>query len=310
MSYEPIEAIPAVAPAPSLTTAARPLPDGVNWRTGVSFRDNGARTHGAWPYAPGAAHDDKVTHDPLDPDFGIASFVPVMLYVPLQCDETTARSEEELLAELRGEIEATSAFSLARTMAGSVGAEWSNDPACGIEQNPTLSQPYPGHAFGEAGTSTGNDVLTGSAGDHPVAVLGALLEAYTALTRKGGATVHVEVRLLPHLLSLGAVTQQGDVYRGPLGSVVVPHFELVGPAADDAGAPTAPTAGNSWMYATGPVQYAMDPARILPEGERWRRTLGAGRTNIWQVVAERLAIVRWNPSVVIAAEALEPVAGV
>lgn len=310
MSYEPIEAIPAVAPTPSLTTSARPLPDGVRWQSGLSFRDNGARTHGAWPYAPGAAHADKATFEPIGPQ--VASFVPVMLYVPLECDEVTARAEDEMLAELRAEIDATSAFSLARAMAGSVGEEWALDPACGLAQNPTLSQPYPGHAFGEADpdSSTGNVILTGDAGDHPVAALGELLEAYSALTRKGGATVHVEVRLLPHLLSLGAVNQQGAMYVGPLGSIVVPHFELPGPAADDAGAPTAPAAGNSWMYATGPVQFAMDAPRVLPEGERWRRMFGAGRTNLWQVLVERLAIVRWNPSVVVAVEALEPVAGV
>lgn len=304
--FEPIDAIDAVAPSPSLTTSARPLPDGVNWRTGVSFRDNGARTRGGWPLFPGNAHDDKLTHDPIGPQ--LASFVPVMLYVPLECDETTARAEAEMVRELTDEIEATTPFSLARALAGSVGAEWELDPACGVAQNPTLSQPYPGHAFGEE--STGNDVV-GVAGTHPIGALGELLAGYSRITGKGGATVHVEVRLIPHLLSSGAINQQGDVYRGPLGSVIVPHAELVGPAADDAGVPDAPAAGNSWMYATGPVQYALAPAQVLPEdgGDRWRRFLGAGRTNVWQVIAERLAIFRFNPSVVVATEALAPVAG-
>lgn len=301
MTYEPLEAIPAVAPQPSLTTSARQLPDGVRWQSGISFRDNGARTHGAWPFAPGAGHDDKVTFAPIGPQ--IASFLPVMLYVPLECDETTARSEDELLGELRDEVEATSAMNLARALAGGVGSEWEVDPACGLAQNPTLSQPYPGHAFGEE--STGNQVV-GTAGDHPVAAFGELLAAYTALTRKGGATVHVEARLLPHLLAIGAINQQGAMYVGPLGSVVIPHYEMVGPAADDAGVPDAAGAGNSWMYATGPVQWAMGEVNVLPEGDRWRRMFGAGRTNLWQVVAERLAIFRFNPSVVLATEAEAP----
>lgn len=303
MTYEPIEAIPAVAPSPSLTTSARPLPDGVNWRSGISFRDNGARTLGAWPFAAGAAHADKVTFEPVGPQ--IAEFIPTMLYVPMECDSVTARTEEELLAELRDEIEATSALRLARQLAGGVGAEWEPDPACGLAANPTLSQPYPGHTFGEE--STLNDVV-GTAGDHPLAGFGALLSAYTLATMKGGATVHVDMRILPHLLNGGAVNQQGAMYVGPGGSIVIPHSELVGPAADDAGTPDAPAVGNAWMYATGPVQWAMGDTQV-PEGPSWRRTLGAGRTNIWQVVLERLAIFRFNPSVVFATEVVAPTEG-
>lgn len=309
MTYQPIEAIPSTAPQPNLLTSTRRVPG--EWKSGVSFRDTGIRTRGAWPYAAGAGHDDKVLFEAVGPQ--LPAFLPVMLYVPLECDSVTARAEAELLAELADEIEAVSAMQLARIMAGSVSAgptlaEWAVDPACGLAQNPTLSQPYPGHTFAEAGddTSTQN-VVVGTAGDHPVAAFSTLLAEYTARTLKGGATIHVPVRLLPHLTGNGVVRRQGDVYVGDMDSVVIPHAELVGPAAGDDGVPDPAGAGNAWMYATGPVEASVGDARVLPEaGQRWRHM---GRLNQWSVVVERLAIYRFNPSVVLAAEAAAPTAG-
>lgn len=309
MSFEPIDPIPAVAPSPSLTTSARPLPAGVNWRSGITFRDNGSRTRGIWPYQAGTSHADKKTHEPTAPS--IVEFRPVMLYVPLDCDYVTAGqigTEDSWLAEAAAELDTSSAYQLARTLAGGVATdEWANDPDCDAGINPTLSQPYPGQAFAAgAPDASDNNAVVGTAGDHPIAQLGALLEAYTQATMKGGATVHVEVTLLPRLLAMGVVKLVGDVYVGPGGSVVVPHSVLLGPATDAAGAPDAPAAGNSWMYVTGPVQYALGEARSLPE-ERAQRFYAFGRQNRWSVIVERQAIVRFNPSVVFAAEADIPV---
>lgn len=312
MSLQPIDPIPAVAPRPSLTTTARPLPDDVNWRTGIEFRDNGARTRGIWPYQAGTEHADKSSFEPTAP--ALAAFRPVMLYVPLDCDYVTVGqlgTEDSWLAEARDELDATSAYQLARTLAGGVAAdEWANDPDCDAGINPTLSQPYPGQVFtaNYPDGSTANAVV-GTAGDHPIAGLGDLLDAYTDTTRKGGATVHVDMRILPHLLAMGIVKLQGDIYVGPGGSVVIPHAELVGPATDAAGVPDAPAAGNRWMYITGPVEYALGEARVLPE-ERAQRFYGYGRTNRWSVIAERQGIVRFNPSVVFAAEVVAPDEGV
>lgn len=307
MTYQPTDPIPTVAPRPSLLTSARPLPAGLNWRSGIQFRDTGLHVHGAWPYQAGADHDDKESGT----SSGLAAFRPVLLYVPLDCDFVTLGTEDNWTAEAEEALEAGSAFKLARTLAGGVATdEWANDPDCDAGINPTLSQPYPGEAFGSApaGVTDANAVV-GTAGIHPLAALGELLAAYSDATHVGGATVHVEVRVLPHLLATGAVNAQGDIYVGPLNSIVVPHVELVGPATDAAGAPDAPAAANSWMYASGPVEYALGAARLLPE-ERSQRFYGAGRTNQWSVIAERQAIVRFNPSTVFAAEALAPTTGV
>lgn len=308
MTYQPIEPIPAVAPRPSLTTSARPLPDGTNWMSGIHFRDTGLLSRGIWPYQAGPDHDDKGPFEPQAPP--IAAFRPVLLYVPLDCDFVTLGDEDSWLATARDELSTSSAFQLARTLAGGVdGDEWFSDPNCDAGINPTLSQPYPGEAFGAAppGGSAANDVV-GSAGDHPIAGVGELLAAYTAATMKGGASLHVEVRLLPHLLAMGHVNQRGDIYVGPMESVVIPHSELLGPATNADGDPDAPAAGNSWMYVTGPVEYALGEARVLPE-ERAQRFVGFGRTNQWSVIAERQGIVRFNPSVVFAAEVDAPTAG-
>lgn len=305
---EPVEPIPAVAPRPSLLTTARPLPEGTRWQTGIAFRDSGAYTAGVWPYAPGASHADKSDYDPPGPQ--LVEVRPVTLYVPLSCDEVTMLREDELSAEARDELEAQTALRLARTLAGGVsGDEWANDPACNAGINPTLSQPYGGVTFAEVSEdgSTENDIV-GAAGNHPVAGLGILIGAYTAATFKGGATVHVESSLIATMLAHGAIRQQGDIYVGPENSVIVPHAVLVGPASDDAGLPTANTAGNSWMYATGPVEYALGEPRVLPETRR-ERFFGARRTNQWSVLAERMAIVRFNPSVVKATQVLIPTTG-
>lgn len=306
MSYQPIEPIPVVAPRPNLLTSTRRLPDGTNWTSGIEFRDAGLHVHGAWPYAAGSSHADK---DP-GTSSGLAAFRPVLLYVPLDCDFVTLGDEDSWSAEARDALEAGTALKLARTLAGGVdGDEWFNDPACDAGINPTLSQPYPGFAFGSAPAGvTEVDAIVGTAGDHPLAALGSLLAAYTLQVGVGGITVHVEARLLPHLLANGAVNPQGDTYVGPLGSIIVPHGELVGPATNADGDPDAPAAGNSWMYATGPVETEAGPAQLLPE-ERAQRFYGAGRTNQWSVIAERQAIVRFNPSTVFAAEALAPTAG-
>lgn len=312
MTLQPIDPIPAVAPRPSLTTTARPLPDGTNWRTGITFRDNGARTRGIWPYQAGTEHDDKSAFEPTAPS--LASFRPVMLYVPLDCDYVTAGqlgTEDSWLDEAQAELEATSAYQLARTLAGGVADdEWFNDPDCDAGINPTLSQPYPGQAFtADYPNGSTDNAIVGTAGDHPVAGVGALLDAYTDTTRKGGASVHVDMRILPHLVATGVAKLQGDIYVGPGGSVFIPHAELVGPATDAAGTPDAPAAGNRWMYVTGPVEFALGEARTLPE-ERAQRFYGLGRTNRWSVIAERLGIVRFNPSVVFATEVDAPTAGV
>lgn len=308
MSYEPVAPIPVVAPRPSLTTSARELPAGTNWRTGIAFRDTGQHVHGMWPYAAGSSHADK-TSDELG--LGIVEVRPVTLYVPLDCDFVTLGDEDTWSAEARDALEAGSAFRLARQLAGGVdGDEWFNDPDCDAGINPTLSQPYPGEAFGDAPAGVTNaNAVVGTAGWHPAAAFGALLDAYSDATQVGGATIHVEARVLPHLLGNGVVVPKGDLYVGPLNSIVIPHVELVGPATNADGDPDAPAAGNTWMYATGPVEYALGPVQLLPE-DRAQRFYGAHRTNRWSVIAERQGITRFNPSVVFAAEALAPTAGV
>lgn len=303
---QPIDPIPSVAPRPSLLTSARPLPADINWKTGIAFRDSGVNNGGVWPFAPGGAHADKKSYTPVAKQ--IAEFRPVWLYTPLACDEVIVQREGALTDEVRAEMDAQTALRLARTLAGGISTdEWANDPACNAGINPTLSQPYPGIAFG-TGTaptaSTENDVV-GAAGNHPVSALGILIGEYTAATFKGGATIHVESALIATMLSHGAVRLVGDVYYGPENSVIIPHAFLPGPASNAGGTPTANTAGNSWMYATGPVEYAMGEVQVMPESRR-ERFFGLQRTNQWSVLAERFAIVRFNPSVVKATQALIP----
>ena len=59
----------------------------------------------------------------------------------------------------------------------------------------------------------------------------------------------------------------------------------------------------SWIYITGPVEYAVSDVIVLPESERERM---AFRQNTYEVWGERDAIVRFDPHCVFAVMVINP----
>ena len=285
MASAPVEGIRAIEAKPSLLTSARKTPFGYDvWRSGITFRDTALLIGGRWPYSPGSSHDDKA--DAVPPQ--LAEFIPFTVYLPVTCDELTYSREDDLTAEAIVNAEANTAWEVGREL-------WTgatvNDA---VADNPSLQLPFPSSVF------TGSHILSGPV--NPVNGLGLLVQAYEDGTHKGGVMIHVPAVLIPYLLDHFAITQQGSVYIGPSGSVVVPGpgypagSGAYGPKTSAAPNGTTATAGQVWMYATGPVEYDLTPIRILPEEERNR--WAERRTNLWQVWAERQAIVRFDPSAV------------
>jgi hypothetical protein len=147
----------------------------------------------------------------------------------------------------------------------------------------------------------------------------ALLVHYEQATGgSGGAMIHMPVGLVPQ--AIGGVPggarvawPEGNVYRGAMGSVIVP-----GPGYPEGFSPTGPRGhgplvsgvnyagnemGTSWMYVTGPVEYAMSPVRMFPEAVNERIQY---RQNLYAVFAERDAIVRFDTDCVFAVQVWNP----
>lgn len=285
--YQPVDGIAALEPKPSLLTSARRLPFGYDvWRTGITFRDTSLAVGSRWPYSPAAGRPDKV--DAVAP--GIPVFVPFTIYLPSECDDSAYTRDDELADEARRNADAVTAWNVAREL-------WTGETVNDVvADNPSLQGPFPGatdefaaaHMFATA--------------ENPVTALGQLIQAYQDGTQKGGVTIHAPVVVVPYLLAEKVITRQGDVYVGPSGSIIVPGPGYpagagdFGPrtAAEPTGTPAS--ADQVWMYATGPVEYDLTDVRLLPEEERLRRS--DPRTNLWNVWAERQAIVRFDPAAV------------
>jgi hypothetical protein len=146
----------------------------------------------------------------------------------------------------------------------------------------------------------------------------ALLAHYQLCTGGyGGAVVHMPGDLLVAALGGGnggarLCWPEGTTYRGAHGSLFVAGpgypegFSVDGPNGNGPKFASSPDrywgneAGTSWIYVTGPIEYAVSsPIRILPETERDRSTFLQNKYDLW---AERDAIVRFDPCCVFAIE--------
>jgi hypothetical protein len=216
-----------------------------------------------------------------------------MIYTPLECDWTTTDSEQQL-------AEAASQLTDAHTAWGIARALWLGDGLPDVDEQPTLRR-------------SAVDVSVSGPMDLDDACA-ALLSAYEQCTGgNGGATLHLPSVLVPG--ALGGIAgggrvawPEGNVYRAAMGAVLspgpgYPHgastvgVDGFGPKTGGADAATT-YKGNgldeAWVYVTGPVEYAVgpiDPMSLTPD---------ASRTNRTEIIAERPAIVRFDPCCVFA----------
>jgi len=313
----PVEGIRPVAPRPSLITSCRKLsdagidykptldeygiPSSPGWQQGITFRDTSLMASGIWPYSPGNAHADKVAAVQAT----VAVFMPFQIYLPVACDDLTFARDAALVAEAESNAEAGTAWNLAREL-------WTGATVNSVVvNNPSLQNPFPGPVGGPVGAFPAANVIAGPI--DPVVAMGNLLQAYEDATQQGGAMFHVPAIAIPYLMAEKVVGQEGDLYRGPGGSIVVPGpgYPTTGPTGPKTAAtPTGVVAGanQAWMYVTGPVEYDLTPIVIRPEAQEMR--FFDPRTNLWRVWAERQAIYRFDPTSVFAELITVPQTGI
>lgn len=295
MGYEPAPRIDPVAPAPSLLTSARPLPS-VEWRTGVSWTPACQPTY-VNEYCSGgvprSAPNVRATEHT----------VPFRIYTPLLCDRFAG---EVNLADLEP---AARALTEVHTAKGIAEALWMGS---GLLATDTALPTLRNSAF---------DVNATATPDLDDAVAQLLAHYEIATDGEGGALVHMPSPLAVYALGGGAggariCWPEGNIYRGPLGSVIVPGPGYpIGQSASGAngygpGPEGGPYLGNApaeaWLYVTGPVEYAVSPVKVIPEEEA-DRTVGPARTNLYELWGERQAIVRFDPCKVFATKVVTPV---
>lgn len=290
MGLQPIGRISPVAPSPSLVTSARALPN-VEWRSGV-----------AWLPAcqPSYNYADCPDDDRLGPDGRVEADVPPFtIYTPLGCD--LVMDPDDIDAAASELTDAHAAYGLARAL-------WMGD---GYHDTLTTTQGDAGVPVTLRNSAIG---ITATAVALDVAVASLIGEYELCTGGSGGAIVHVPSTLIPQALgSAGGGARiawpEGNAYRGPCGITVspgpgyplgpTPHF------GEGAGPDGAGNAFNeSWIYITGPVEYAVAAATVLkPEEQRDRFTPRMNRYEVW---AERRAIIRFDPCCVFAALVSNP----
>ncbi len=324
---QPVGPIPVQAPVPSILTTARdrssdgfgasaPIPEDVagalpgvdmnraSWRSGIAWQSFGCQQSYPWEDCPTDPEGSPMERS----SYGSPAWSPVFhVYTPLECD--WAGAEAGLSDAARALTEAHTAHGLARALWMGEGLPVAASSEFGfpvtLRRSATLAD----------GGSTAEDLDV---------VVARLLAEYEAATNGlGGAVLHV-----PSILMTGALgglpgggkiaTPEGNVYRGPLGSLVSPGpgypwgvtvtgANGAGPIVADGDSADPDYAGNAadeaWVYVTGPVEYALSSVRLtVPD------TADARRQNTEAVVAQRAGIFRFDPCTAFAALAANPYA--
>jgi hypothetical protein len=319
MRGEGVGPIPVQAQTPSILTTAKPrtnddfgvrvpLPDEVDvpegaldpskasWRTGISWVQTACAQSTIMESCP--TGDDTEMGDMTEDAFGLVSSMPFWMFTPLECEWTTKPEDVEAASEAL--TEAHSAYALGRAL-------WMGEGLGTDLEQPTLrnaAQIAPG---GESAIPL----------DEAVAVL---LAAYEHGTQGlGGQMLHIPGPLM--VSGLGGLPgggmiakQEGSFYRAALGAVVSPGpgypwgTSVEGP--DGFGPiidldPATVYDGNdndeSWIYITGPVEYALSKIIPLPTTSSFVRQ---NRKLAWSM---RQLIFRFDPCTVWAALVDSPV---
>jgi len=288
--WQTIPALPLTRPVPSLLTTARQIPAKpiehvdlgagqdlqipYNWRSGVQWR------------SPAGHKGERQTWCSSSITFATAAaitqpaFYPYIIDVPYSCD--WVYEDADYRQDAVDQLDAVTPWHVSNEL-------WTGT-AEPLNKNLQTSA---------------TDVSAASA-VHPVTALGTLLEAYSDCSQAGGAVIHCPLSTIVSLLHAGLVKQQGDLYFGPGGCLVSsgPGYPTAatgtGPGGANAGT------GNVWMYITGPIEYALGDIEITPDGGEAHYDQ---RRNRYEVVAQRLAIHRFDPVCVYACKTFTPSPG-
>jgi hypothetical protein len=264
----------------------------VNWETGIAWA-TACQVSYAVEYCPPAV--DRTADDPP----ALVHTMPFTVYTPMACTlPVIAPDLEQQVLDL---TETHTAYGIARALwLGEGLPSDTEDNTC-----PTFRR-------------SAEDVSGPGAIDLDDGVAQLLVHYEECTGGQGGAVIHLASELIVYALGGGAggarlCWPEGNLYRGPLGSVFT-----TGPGYPCGRSPHGPFGsgpqiavnnyqGNevntSWIYVTGPIEYATTPVVALPELEHDRIP---ARTNIYDLWGQRQAIVRFDPCCVFATEVINP----
>lgn len=327
--HQPIPEIAPEAPSPSLLTSARDRTAiwGDQWRSGLSWPSTCQRPLAFARCAEGIIEDGddfdigQIERETGDTPTAISFSEPFELYQPLSCNWVTDSHADRLAAQAEAFTDAHTSFALARALWHGDGLGF--DPDQVTLQN--CAQPTNPDSTGALEAA----VPAFQAQTQALALAFALLmQSYAQATGGlGGAMIHLPITLLPHAVAAELIYREGALYRGPGGVIVVSDagypvtgdnslvvvgqtlggaadpdtsdlteitYRQLGPVSgyDANGVPHYVGAGGtfSYIYISGPVEYALGPISVLPEAEAERRNFM--RTNSYDVWGRRDAIFR------------------
>lgn len=295
--YEPADRIAPDRAVPSLLTTARDRSrDGFGarpWTSGIAWNPTSCQQSEAWAQScDHAVGDSKVRGAPL----GTVKVDPLWIYTPLECALTQAVTEDALDTDAEALTEAHTAFHLARAL-------WLGTGYSSGSPTPTLRN------SAEEVTPAGPMDLEDA--------FALLIHEVSECSDGGRATLHVPEVAIPSALGADTggrlIERRGDIYYGPMDALVSPGpgYPSGISSAGPGGFGPETTANNFkgsavnelWIYATGTVEYALGAIRQPTDAQARHHV----RRNIFESLAERQAIVRFDPCCTFAARVASPV---
>lgn len=342
--HQPIPEIAPEAPSPSLLTSARDRTAqwGDLWRSGIAWPSTCQRPLVFPRCAIGVIDTDgDISVGTIERETGdtptVLSFSePFELYQPLSCNWVTDSHADRLAGLSESLADAHTSFALARALWHGDGLGLDTDQVtlqnCALPTNPDTTTGI------ESGVS-----LFDSFRETLTLAFALLMHAYAQATGGlGGAMIHLPITLLPWAVANNLIYREGALYRGPGGIIVVSDagypvngdfsLQSVGVALGGSGDPDVenldaldyiklgPVSGTdsngtphytgadstfSYVYISGPVEYALGPITVLPEADAERRNFM--RQNSYDVWGRRDAIFRFDCCSVFGIKVSDPV---
>lgn len=273
MTFMPayVDAIPLEAPVASILTVARPVPVGYeSWRTGLSWLPNGCNRIQGWSQCDDVDRpDEKCQVNPV----AMANARTWTMYVPDGCDSLPSAP-----LNYNERVEMVASAYLAGAISRELATGEFRGRATGLEGSDCLE-------------STAELIDTGGVAVTVLEAIALGAQARTAAGFHGMAVAHVPSWLVPgaddaYLID-GSTMLMGNMrvspgpgYPGRTPAVLDPSY----------GTSSDPANGEGWVYFSGPVEWAVGELQLPMTRENQRV-----RTNTSEYIAEREAIVRFDP---------------
>lgn len=256
----------------SLTAAARPLPDNIDWQAfGVDFTPENCGFAWPWQQCTVATDEDP---KPLNEGATPVTFKPFLAeYNAASCPGGIANNWAELADRAKRGLSVRTSRVLAQALS-------SSSPDGSANESPNLP-------------TLATDITPLLGPGELVCTLAGLLQDSVACGLNGEVFIHAPHWTLPTFLSDTLITQIGNVYKlGPHTVVFDQGYSNEAPTASPAA-----IAGQAWIYVTGPIEYAASSVQVLDDTTRGV-TVRENRAN---VIAAQQAIYRFDPCCVYAA---------